>query len=1041
MKKLLASVTASLLVITGAQSASAGSIFDETYNFLRDTSYDLNKYSVGGFLGLKWEDILESSDHFYIDDANPKDVSGYTDDAYDNWGYLFVSDDDFATYEEILLHDYSTCVATDDGRPDRRPDDDKNHHSSLHCYSQEMTISGEKVRFELFHEFVGSFVRTSVTPMEGNELTGSLDFAFVGEHGYKNPTLEMPAIDDYSSSAKYNQVVISDRVSSSHRGVVGFRSDEEFSIFNATSDSDNKPTTNAYQADVRYFTFMFDDVISSTSGITVENMIVDYNDGDASVTRPAAIDLAKDLIDDIPFGFCIASVEDATPDATNQCTDKYWAAINSILIKPQRIDQSGFPGLWVNLDVLAGFGPDAPIFPLQTIDAGQKNDAVDEFGYLHITNGTNTHQLTLEDFSSCDAKADGESTRAVSNQGVDQFVIDCTGANVTLGSDTVNLDALIEIKGSSVAWQVDLSSTTDTAPISVWLEGLLGLEGTTTTTPMVYEFSDSETITTNVQQLVVSAEEEDDEIPVTAWEFNTPSTITTRDISVENSTPAVGEGDFGVLSESKVIGTDVETFRVELTTIDSYEDYDSYAVELAEEYLQDGYFGFCLPIVEQPLKPNMVDQCLQSANSSLNFREVEKRTQWDVDGKRDAVEGDSYLFADVTTRDGQSLDARVTLEKTVGLVDDLVEEIDDGSQARQSDWNDQHLKIDLRAETSFPEGTPKESYAQILIEFLDKSGKQVTLTDVYLNTYDIDGQQYFEAEGFDSYRLSENTSLTVIRGEGESLRFQGPSEGAKMNPDNQDDITNYRAEVYYQKASEVRVRLGTDVTDVTNLGNNLAFYFLDFSTGPFWVSAENIQGAAPQLQRNFAKPPPAFSAPVNFSGPIVTSVDPVEINARESFELIGERLDSVESVSAGNTELEILDSSDNKVLVQTDAGLAAATYELKINWSGGQLALSPELTVLESISAENTGPSVWTKKVSETEVKMYAKNVIGEGKIQFFVDGQEVAWIRAENEEDPKLIGAIGSFYLVRTIELDPGKNRLEIRVDGERVRFNTYTG
>jgi hypothetical protein len=167
----------------------------------------------------------------------------------------------------------------------------------------------------------------------------------------------------------------------------------------------------------------------------------------------------------------------------------------------------------------------------------------------------------------------------------------------------------------------------------------------------------------------------------------------------------------------------------------------------------------------------------------------------------------------------------------------------------------------------------------------------------------------------------------------------------------------------------------------------------------------------------------------------------VEINAGESFELIGERLDSVETVTADDTELEILESSDNKVLVQTDADLAAATYELKINWSGGQLALSPELTVLESISAENTGPSVWTKKVSETEVKMYAKNVIGEGKIQFFEDGQEIAWIRAESEEDPKLTSAIGSYYLVRTIELDPGKNRLEIRVDGERVRFNTYTG
>lgn len=1051
MRKLLASITAALLAMTGAQAANAGSIFDETFDFLNEYGYEHNQYQVNDFLGIQWEDLLEDESRFVLNDANPQDVNGYTEDAYDDWGFLYVSNDDFDTFQEIRVFSRETCVATDDGRPDSRPDNDFNHHSSLHCYSDEITIGGEKVRFELFHEFVGSFARTTITPMEGNELTGALDFAYTGETGTSSPTLEAN-----SSSSTHRYAIISDR-GSNNDGVIGFRAVENFEVYEANDSYEPTKIPFVTETSDYYFTFMFDDVITSDSGITVENFIVDYDDGgynsepsvttdgDPLVTLPAAVILAEQLVD-VPFGFCIASVEDATPDATNQCTDKYWAAVNSILIKPKRADQSGFPGLWVNLGVADGFGPDAPIFPLQEIDSGQNDDVVDQyFGYLHLSNatGTATELLTLDDFAACDARADGVSTRAVSNQGVDHFVIDCTDGNVTIDGATVDVDALIEVKGSSVAWQVDLSSSSSSAPIAVWLEGLLGNDNEVSQQPMTFDYTDSGS-TTDVQKMIVSVKTVEDDIPVTAWEFNTPSTITTRDATVENATPASGSGAFGVLSESKVIGSETETFRFELTSIDSYRDFDNHAVELAEEYLENGYFGFCLPVVEQPIKPNMVDQCLALDNTALNFREVEKRTQWDVDGLENASENDSYMFYDVGVRNGQTLDARVTVEEVVGLVSDVVEDIDDGAQARQSDWNDQFLRIDTVAEITYPEGTPKESYTQLLIEFLNETGQKVTLSDVYLNTYDIDELQYFEVDGFDSYRLSDETSLSVVRAEGEALRFQSENENASTSANNIDDKVNYRVEVYFEKASEVRLRLGTDVSDLPagfSEFDAIANYYLDFSTGPFWVSTVNTQAIAPTLERNFAKPVPPYSAPVSFAGPIVTDVEPAEINAGESFELIGQKLDLVESVTAGDTELEILESSDSRVLVGTNSDLAAATYELKINWSGGQLAFSPELTVLQTISSENLQFSYWTKKISDTEVKMYAKNVIGEGKIQFFEDGQEVAWIRAENEEDPKLTRAIGSYYMVRTIDLDPGKNRLEIRVDGERVRFNTYTG
>jgi subtilisin family serine protease len=95
--------------------------------------------------------------------------------------------------------------------------------------------------------------------------------------------------------------------------------------------------------------------------------------------------------------------------------------------------------------------------------------------------------------------------------------------------------------------------------------------------------------------------------------------------------------------------------------------------------------------------------------------------------------------------------------------------------------------------------------------------------------------------------------------------------------------------------------------------------------------------------------------------------------------------------------------------------------------------------------------NVWTVRMRDAsgnltnQAKMYAKNPIGEGKVQFYLNGSEIAWIRAVDETDPKLrlvtegpMAGIG--YLVRTVSLVGGKNALEIYVEGERLRRTAYT-
>ena len=94
--------------------------------------------------------------------------------------------------------------------------------------------------------------------------------------------------------------------------------------------------------------------------------------------------------------------------------------------------------------------------------------------------------------------------------------------------------------------------------------------------------------------------------------------------------------------------------------------------------------------------------------------------------------------------------------------------------------------------------------------------------------------------------------------------------------------------------------------------------------------------------------------------------------------------------------------------------------------------------VYETPSDAATSTGFWTKR-NGNNVKIYAKNVIGMGKVQFFVNGEEIAWIRAEDLDDPKLRvitegPMTGASYLVRDKDLRSGKNVFEIYVDGERV-------
>jgi hypothetical protein len=90
-------------------------------------------------------------------------------------------------------------------------------------------------------------------------------------------------------------------------------------------------------------------------------------------------------------------------------------------------------------------------------------------------------------------------------------------------------------------------------------------------------------------------------------------------------------------------------------------------------------------------------------------------------------------------------------------------------------------------------------------------------------------------------------------------------------------------------------------------------------------------------------------------------------------------------------------------------------------------------------------PRFWTRAITDTQVKIYGVGLVGAGKVQFFQNGVEVAWVRATDASDPRLLvidsgSMAGRDYFVRTRPGVSGRNVFEIRVDGERVLRRIFT-
>jgi hypothetical protein len=171
----------------------------------------------------------------------------------------------------------------------------------------------------------------------------------------------------------------------------------------------------------------------------------------------------------------------------------------------------------------------------------------------------------------------------------------------------------------------------------------------------------------------------------------------------------------------------------------------------------------------------------------------------------------------------------------------------------------------------------------------------------------------------------------------------------------------------------------------------------------------------------------------------------------KSVTIPGSNLSGVTKVEIGGLDAQVKVNSAGEIEIVVPAGLAAGTYDIVLTSSEGRVTVQSAITIRAGAGLGAAGESrPSTKRMDDSSAKIYFYGAVGAGKIQFYLNGVEVGWVRAIDETDPKLRTlatgpsggpSVGKPYFVRTAQLERGrKNILEIYVEGERVRRVAYT-
>lgn len=176
-----------------------------------------------------------------------------------------------------------------------------------------------------------------------------------------------------------------------------------------------------------------------------------------------------------------------------------------------------------------------------------------------------------------------------------------------------------------------------------------------------------------------------------------------------------------------------------------------------------------------------------------------------------------------------------------------------------------------------------------------------------------------------------------------------------------------------------------------------------------------------------------------YDGPVISSFPAGSSRPGGSAVFSGRNLDSISSIEVNGKKC-LFELIDGQLFITLPSDLTTGTYDLNITSDYGTLIVQSAVFV----AATAEGSSGAGTKRTDNSFRVYYFDPVGKGKVQFFVNGKEIAWVNATTDADPKLRSTLKdgleTSYLVREVELAQGKNVIEVYVDGERVKRVAYS-
>jgi hypothetical protein len=198
-----------------------------------------------------------------------------------------------------------------------------------------------------------------------------------------------------------------------------------------------------------------------------------------------------------------------------------------------------------------------------------------------------------------------------------------------------------------------------------------------------------------------------------------------------------------------------------------------------------------------------------------------------------------------------------------------------------------------------------------------------------------------------------------------------------------------------------------------------------------------------------------IQAPAPYSGPLITSVgsgSTINASSTETIRVSGERLGSVSGVLVDGKEGTVVSAATDHFMMTLPEGLTNGTHDLVVQSSIGNLTYLDAITVVgtaQEVEASEQGfaeVSAWTKRISDTQLKVYVKYpTVGEKvRISRQTGGSgdyETVYVKTTSSETMqglRVVEGVGT-YIVRTINLS-NINRIRVTVGGSelvQVRYN----